>query len=267
MKKRFISILIPFLVLPFFIGVGYSSFIFTNKGEKKQNINLQIAQKLSYGNINLIYKNKSDSYVNELENTSMITSLFFGSSSPYLIRSDNITNKRDFIIQYTNEQEDLFVPDGCTIALYSTIEIYDQDNQGITMKNVDSSEDLKYFYPSSESIIDYIEPEFINDKVTNTNHEYKIISNDTSTNKIVYSSLITSDIIQYTANNNLITFYIDFSYKNYKVNYNGDIYTGKMSPENSLDENIYKQKISDIQNAIKNSNIKISFKLELFKNN
>lgn len=261
-KKNIVVLFVVLITMQFIIGSGFALFYFnsTPSEDEKQNTNISIENDVELGVITLLANENSDKKENELDYE---TQLFLNNDSVYFIRSDNLTQKRSFILDYTLPQDLSKISTNYTISLNCEIKIIDNDLRGVKIeKENKSSNEIKYIY--SNSILDYVVPANIIFGKSSNSKNFKLKSGNETTNTEIYTCEIYEDILSLEQNEIKNPIYIDMIYKNYILNDNGDIYEGSMSPA-SLSSNIeeYKKVIEKANLSKNNSKIEIKFKLKL----
>lgn len=265
MKKKLVLMFLPFFILPLVVGGGFAFFYFgDDKTSSSQDVNISITDKPELGSIKLVYES-IDSEGNKVhldeETSSLTTQLFMDIDSIYFIRSDNLSAKRNFMLDYKSPSDNFAtIPDGYSIGLISSFIIEDTDARGYKSETFNQDNEIIH-YPTSNSIIDFFEPTYVTYKEDNRNIKYDLVSGDDSSTRVVYSCLIQSNVA-YSSSQNL-HFTMEMAYKNYIFNQNGEIFEGSMSPDASTSKEEFKHRIESNNIARKNSKITVEFSLTL----
>lgn len=252
MRKK-ILLALSFLLIPtLLIGGGFAIFVFKNVETKETKmVNIKIEKAQDYGEMRLVYLDEG-TYKDELEEISLKTHLELSYESVNLLRNDNPTKKRDFIIEYTSP---LTYENG-PLALYLKLTIKDNDARGVNLIGI-AGEEIPY--PKSSSLLDIITPK----QVTNLDNDSSSSFIETLDN--VDNIIYTSKILEFTPAGgeivNYHSFSIDFKYSRYAGNYNSRTYSGSFSPAYFHSEEMLKEKMKSNIEAINNSSIDISFYL------
>lgn len=266
MKKKLILMFLPFFVLPAIVGGGFAIFYFGDgTTSSSQDVNISIADNPELGAIKLVYGVTNSSgqmeYRDE-ESSNLKTQLFMDFDSIYFVRSDNLTAKRNFIIDYEKPSDNYAsIPSGYTIGLVCSFIIEDSDDRGYISKTYTNSQGKIIHYPSSNSIIDFFEPTYVNYRETNELIKYNLTSGDNNSKKVIYSCLIRGSMK--VATKTFVHFTMEMAYKNYTFTQNGEIFEGNMSPDASTSKEEFKHRIESNITARNNSKISVEFSLVL----
>lgn len=290
-KSRIILTLLPLLVIPSLIGIGFAIYDFDQTNSTSTSgsgVDININDNSNAGTIKLVFKNLtggyqfdsnnsvsftsvdySSSYVDELNNSSLTnqvrTKLFMGFDFINLVRNDNISKMRDFIIQF--DKNSSFDYDTYQVSLYCLVTLNDEDSRGVNTKS--SS------LPSSKSLLDIVQPSslsFKDSSITSNDFEisnYEGESEDEAT-LLTYKAKICDDITSYT-DGIVSSFYINFEYKTYtdtnsnSYSFQPSKYSNKTSTDSSGNSKISQaQKVlSENSDAAENAKLSIDFILQV----
>lgn len=267
MKKRLLIFIAPFLLTPLIIGSAFAVFYFDKSSiNKDQNIDVDITNNPDIGDIKLVYKDDEGNYQDELMNTEFKNQVFMGDDSVYFIRNDNISVKRDFTLLYTKPKTvtSIFHQN---VALYCDIAIKDSDERGIKIEKFTDSLGEERFFPYSNSILDIFKPSIV--LYENWDDTFELIRDGKTNDKnATYRAKVRTNLLETTVSNNLYTtFTLELNYLNYSVINNGERIEGNMAPSLSESSASYIKKMNANKLALLNSELKISFHLDLVDKN
>ncbi len=240
MKKtsKVILALLPFIVLPCIIGTGFAIFNFGGTVSKSStSVNIDIENGTNVGTARLVFKSFNDdgtdtSYVLEANNSSLsvkpVTCLFCDTDSVYFTQNYRLYEERSFTLDFTKEENN-DIWNNYIVSLACTMTFEDSNERGVEFNNNKSSSGTIQNYPTSDSLLDIVEPTQIEFEDTSYNLGSDTDGTSTNTNKyiskfnatnynngsvddatfITYSAVVCSDLSSLTSTNGLI----DYSFK------------------------------------------------------
>ena len=247
-KKLIVPVFMMFTPL-LLVGGGFSVFIFSNNiVTESNNVTISIEKSLDYGEIKLVYL-KDGQYLNELDNLNFKTYLELGYENALLVRNDNPSIKRSFLIEYTPPNEPLN-----DVSLNVKLTLKDSDSRGISFASPLGENNP---YPISSSLLDIISPKRA------SLHGYADSSVFNEIESLPQHITYQSKLIQFRPTiNERFQVFLDFSYLWFNETYLGKSITGSFSPSYHLSRKMLEEKMKSNIEALNNSSIDISFYLE-----
>ncbi len=249
MKKKLIMPLIAMFTPLLLVGGGFSIFIFSNNAvSESSNVTISIEKSLDYGEIRLVYL-KDGQYLNELDNVNFKTYLELGYEDALLIRNDNPSIKRSFIIEYIPPLESLI-----DVSLNVKLTLKDTDSRGISFASPLGENNP---YPISSSLLDIISPK----RASLHGYDDSSVFNEVESlpQQITYQS----KLVQFSPTvNERFQVSLEFSYLWFNETYLGKPITGSFSPSYHLSRKMLEEKMKSNIEALNNCSIDISFYLE-----
>ncbi len=300
-KSRIILTLLPVLLIPSLVGIGFALYDFTatNKSSNSDSVNINVDDSTDVGSLKLVFKNLvggysfdansnlsytsvtySSEYVDELDNDDnlenpIVTKLYFGFDEVNFRRSDNPSINRNFVLNFT-KNENFDYTTNYKVSVDCLLTISDEDDRGVSINNHSTT-----LIPSTESILDVFKPTNISFKSSTTTNAFSISStnndDESEATSITYKANIIDDVssLSYT---DLVAisdaFYINFDYKtntveskdgtnkDYSFKPNDYPYSYTNKDENAHGSPALKV-LDNINNAIENSSLSLNFVLSV----
>ncbi len=242
MKNKIFLEVLPFLIVPFIIGSGFSLFIFNNEDESsvETQLSINVADNVELGNLYLLKENKKSSD-EEKTDASLKTNLQFDFDTVFFSRSDNDNVERSFYLYYVPNKDNKSDFDYSKIELNCDISIFDSKERGIketTYKNGKA----EYPYSYSDSLIDYLVPT----SFYNGENKVSEFSDSENENMVTYSSIYG---ISVGNKENIFDLKLKLKYRDL------------LSPSLSQNNSVYLEMMNKIKSTITDTKITLEFYL------